>query len=206
MKMTSAVPGQGSASGTGSPWSRVLGQGNLGQELGSGLIVKSGTGPRTQIQYFRASGPEQKSKKSGIRDRDRDPDSWDAEFQDSTLPDCPEDQRNPGHGPGPMPTPVPGHSIVWNYMFGKQWKIFDWSFGGQGLIHQCWGRLNLIPSREVIAINWKSGNNWVHQKNVTDRPRWESGISIPQRPRKFTPILKVFCLKTITVKNLFPCL
>ena len=64
---------QGSASGTGSPGSHGHGPGNLGQEMGPGLIIKSGTGTGTQIQNLLDSGPGLKSKKSGTRDSSKDP-------------------------------------------------------------------------------------------------------------------------------------
>ena len=73
---------QGSASGTGSPGSRNPSSGNLGPVPGLGLILKSGTGTRTQIKK--------------IRDWDRDSHLRDEGFQDSTLGDCPGDRKFSG--------------------------------------------------------------------------------------------------------------
>ena len=53
-------------SGVNIPGSR--GPGNLGQGLGPGLIIKSGTGTGSHIQNLRDSGPGLKSEKSGTRD------------------------------------------------------------------------------------------------------------------------------------------
>ena len=103
---------QGSASGTGSPGSRSPAPENLG------LILKFGSGTGTQIRNFRnlgpglkfeksgietgsetqnqkiwdlGPGPGLKIEKSGIGDWDRDSDSRDEGFRDSTLGDCPGD-------------------------------------------------------------------------------------------------------------------
>ena len=80
---------QGSASGTGFPGYCSPGLGSQGP--GPGLILKSETGTGTQIQILRDLGlePGLKFEKSGTEDRDSD--SRDEGFRDSTLGDCPGD-------------------------------------------------------------------------------------------------------------------
>ena len=78
--------------------------------------MRPGTGTGTQIRNSRDLGPGPKIEKSGIADWDRDSDFRDEGFQASTLGNCsetkefrdvvPGTEKFPGHGPGPVPTPV----------------------------------------------------------------------------------------------------
>ena len=98
---------QGSTSGTGSPGSHGPSPGILGR--GPGLIIQSGTGTGTRIQNFRDSRPRLEILKSGIRDRDWNPD---LSQLFGSVPgtkkirfSVPGTENFLGHGPGPVPTP-----------------------------------------------------------------------------------------------------